>query len=264
VHIHLTDQFQQRKSPVHSLDVRTKLIVTLLFILTTSLIPFGAFAVYTLLLLLIVVATLRSQVGLGWAWRRSLLALPFALAAISLPFTVPGTALVMVPVFGGVVISLEGTVRFASILVKSWISVQAAVLLVAVTPFPELMWGLHALRVPQPLVAIVSFMYRYLFVLLDEAIRLMRARSARSASLPGRRSGSTVLWRGRVTGRMAGSLMLRSLERSERIYQAMIARGYRGQMKRLLTPKMKRGDYLTIAASAALLAALVLVSHVGR
>ena len=80
-----------------------------------------------------------------------------------------------------------------------------AILLVTVTPFSDLLWGLRALHVPQPLIAIVGFMYRYLFVLADEVLRMVRARAARSATAPGRRSGGSLWWRGKVAGRMVGT-----------------------------------------------------------
>jgi cobalt/nickel transport system permease protein len=112
---------------------------------------------------------------------------PFALAAVTLPLTVAGETLLTVPILGGISMTVEGTVRFGSILMKSWVSVQMAILMVAVTPFADLLWGLRALYIPQPIVSIVSFMYRYLFVLSDEVLRLLRARASRSATMAGRR-----------------------------------------------------------------------------
>jgi cobalt/nickel transport system permease protein len=186
-----------------------------------------------------------------------MVALPFALAAITLPFTVPGETLVVAPIFGGLTLSVEGVVRFVSILTKSWISVQMAILLVTVTSFPDLLWSLRALHIPQPLVAIVSFMYRYLFVLADEVLRMLRARAARCATAHDLRSGGTLWWRGKVAGQMAGSLMIRSFERSERIYSAMLARGYRGQIHVLEQPHLHRGDFLALGMAVILFAGIL-------
>ena len=261
MHIHITDQYRPGYSVVHRLDPRAKIIVAVLFILAVSLTPFGVFWAYALLYALLIVAALSSGIGMPYMLRRSFIAIPFALAAVTLPFTVPGETLVTVPVLGGLDVTIEGTVRFASIMVKSWISVQMAILLVAVTLFTDLLWGLRALRLPGPLVTIVGFTYRYLFVLSDEAMRLMRARSARSASAEGRPSGKRLLWQGKVTGRMVGSLLLRSLERSERIYQAMLARGYDGQLRTLSHPRMRRQDYLVLLISATLLFLVVFAAR---
>jgi len=201
VHIHLTDQYRQGESIAHRLDPRTKILVALALILAVALTPAGAYLAYAALYLFLVLAVLLAQIDLTFVIKRSFIAIPFALAAVTLPFTVPGETLATLPILGGVTISVEGVVRFASILVRSWISVQAAILLVAITPFPDLLWGLRALHVPATLVAIVSFAYRYLFVLSDEALRLTQARAARSAVIDGRRAGGSLLWRGKVTGR---------------------------------------------------------------
>ena len=115
-----------------------------------------------------------------------------------------------------------------SIMAKSWLSVQAALLLAYTTAFADLVDALRALRVPAIIVSIISFMYRYLAVLTDEAGRMSRARQSRSAAAPDGRSGGSLSWRARVTGAMVGSLFIRSYERSERIYAAMLARGFAG------------------------------------
>ena len=157
MHFHLADQYSGAESLVHRLDPRTKILLALLFILVVSLTPYGAFLGYAVLWACLLLFVGLSRIKLGYILRRALIALPFALAAITLPFTIPGETLWTVPIFGGLAISVEGTVRFFSVLVKSWVSVQAAILLVAVTPFSDLLWGLRALHVPQPLVAIVEF-----------------------------------------------------------------------------------------------------------
>jgi cobalt/nickel transport system permease protein len=253
---YLEDRYRQGDSLLHRWDPRLKVVWTFLFILTVSLTPFGRFVTYGALLALALLAAMLAGLGPLYVLRRSIIALPFALAAITLPFTVPGRALATLPIFGGLEISEAGTIRFASILIKSWISVQMAILLVAVTAFPDILWSLRALRLPQVLIAIVSFMYRYLFVIADEASRLLRARAARSATVDDRRSGGDLWWRGKVAGRMVGSLMLRSFERSERIYQAMAARGYQGQIHVLTPPRLHRQDMVIFVAAVALLIAI--------
>jgi len=130
--------------------------------------------------------------------------------------------------------------------------VQMAILLVAVTRFPDLIHALEHLRVPAILTTIIAFLYRYLFVLTDEVFRLIRARESRSATAAGRKSGGGVLWRGRIAGHMAGQLFLRSYERSDRIYKAMVARGYAGHLYTLNPHEMKSSDYYVTAFSIAL------------
>jgi cobalt/nickel transport system permease protein len=121
-----------------------------------------------------------------------------------------------------------------------------------------MMHALRHLRVPQVIVAIVSFMYRYLFVLSDEVLRLRRARDARSA---GQSSWRSLWWRAQIAGNMAGQLFLRSYERSNRIYEAMVARGYHGHFMTLNPHVLKPGDYV---AGVLVVLLLGLVQLIGR
>jgi cobalt/nickel transport system permease protein len=97
--------------------------------------------------------------------------------------------------------------------------------------------------VPTILTVIISFLYRYLFVLADEVMRLLRAREARSAVVAGSNSGGSVLWRARVTGNMAGQLFLRSYERSDRVYNAMLSRGYKGELMTMHSHEYRASDW---------------------
>jgi cobalt/nickel transport system permease protein len=145
--------------------------------------------------------------------------------------------------------------------IRGWLSVQLAILLTATTRFPDLMHALRHLRVPPILVAIVSFMYRYLFVLSEEATRLLRARDARSARVPALRGGGSVVWRARVAGNMAGQLFLRSYERSDRIYSAMLSRGYAGQLLTLNPHRMRPRDWSAAALASVVLLLLQWIGH---
>ena len=257
MHIHFTDQYRDGSSLIHRLDPRVKVICTLVFILSASLLPQGRWLHYALLL--IVPLSTAALAGLGpiYVLRRSFIVLPFALAAITLPFTVPGPQFNL-PLVGWS-LSVDGTVRFLSIVLKSWISVQMATLLVVTTSFPDLLWSMRALHVPRPLVSIAGLMYRYIFVLADEAMRLWRARAARSGVIDGQKAHRSILWRGRVTGGMVGNLAIRSFERSERIYDAMAARGYTGEVRHFAPPRLSADDYTSLAVLLAFLA-LVLVT----
>ncbi len=112
-------------------------------------------------------------------------------------------------------------------------------MLTATTHFVDVLRALRAFRLPAILVAILSFAYRYLFILTEEAQRLLRARECRSAALDGKGGGS-VVWRAKVTGRLVGTLFLRAFERSERVYVAMVSRGYAGEIRSLQTTRLVR------------------------
>jgi len=262
MHLHALDTYLPGESPVHRLDPRVKLVLTVLFILTAALTPDRAWLAFGLMEGLVLAAVLFSRVGLGVVQKRSALALPFLLAALTVVFARPeevgqGQALPLPGIPWAV--SEAGLWRFLSIAARSYLSVQAAVLLAATTPFPDLLWGMRALKAPRILVAVGGFLYRYLFVLADEARRMMQAREARSAVPEGRRGGGTILWRARVTGAMAGTLFLRAYERSERIWNAMVARGYDGEVRVLSAPTLRPSDWRAGGVGGLLLVLLLVL-----
>ena len=249
MHVHFLDPYVSRTSPVHALDPRVKFVLTLAFILTVSLTPAQAWPIYILLLSLILSIEILSNLGLRYVQKRAMLAFPFVLAAFPVIFTIPGTSLSSLSVGEWTLVaSQEGLARFAGIALKSWISVQAAIVLTATTPFPDLLVAMRAVRTPRLMVAVFGLMWRYLFVLADEVLRLLRARSARSGELgiPGVKSGGSLAWRARVAGGMAGSLFLRAFERSDRIYMAMLSRGYDGEVRALPLPPLKSWHLLAL------------------
>jgi cobalt/nickel transport system permease protein len=240
------DRYQKIDSPLHRLDPRVKLIGTVAIILSNALLPDGAWLGFALSLLLVVALNLFSRLGWAYSLKRSLIALPFALAAVSAAFTMPGNPLFSFHIGAWLLtISDAGLLRFSSILIRSWLSVQVAILLAATTPFHALAHGMRHLHMPRILIAIVSFMYRYLFLLNEEAIRLMRGRAARSAAIPGGK-GQPVAWQAGVAGNMVGQLFVRSLERSDRVYNAMQARGFRGQFLTLSPHEVRSRDWIAL------------------
>lgn len=247
MHVHFLDPYRPRRSLVHQFDARVKLILTLAFILTAALTPSGAWIAYILLFAIVLSVEILSELGVIYVLKRSVLALPFVLAALPVIFTLDGGPILFSFSPGPWTLNVyqAGLVRFISIALKSWLSVQMAIVLTASTPFPDLLTAMRAVRIPRLIVAIFGMMWRYLFVLVDEAIRLLRARSARSShsGLPGLKPGGSLAWRGRTAGGMAGSLLLRGIERSERIYMAMAARGYDGEVRSFPQPRLGAPAY---------------------
>lgn len=250
------DHYQTAVSIIHRLDSRVKLLAAIGLIVSNVLLPDGAWLAFGFTWLVLLGLTLTARVRLGFVLKRSLLALPFALAALTVMFTLPGRVLVEFPLFSWQLsISAEGLVRFLSIVVRAWLSVQAAILLTATTKFQDMSHGLRHLGVPLVLIAILSFMYRYLFVLGAEAERLLQARAARSARQPGRKAPGAG-WQARVAGNMVGQLFLRSYERSDRVYNAMVARGFKGEFLTFTPHRMQASDYLALLVMLLLLAGL--------
>lgn len=225
--------------------------------------PFGAWPFYILLVSILVSVEVLSGIGVGYVLRRSALAIPFLFAALPLIFTTVGPASFSLEIgTWELSVSQEGMVRFLSIAIKSWISVQAAVLLASTTPFPDLMTAMRAVGIPRLLVAILGLMWRYIFVLGDEGMRMIRARAARSSESDeqGSRRGGSLTWRATVAGGMAGNLMVRSLERSDRIYFAMLSRGYDGEVRTLPLSRLTLSDWVVMIAGGMIFLLLLLSS----
>ncbi len=237
------ERYEERDSRLHRADARAKLLAGFLYIFAISATPEGAWAVIALLALPVLVGTFVSRLGPWFILRRTVLALPFVLAAVPLAFTREGELIATLPVLGWTV-SREGAEAVATILLRSWISVAVAVLLVSTTSVADLLRALRWFRVPRLLVSTVFFAYRYFFVIGDEAQRMLRARASRSASVGDYRPGRTVRWRASVAGHMVGALFVRSLERSERVFAAMQSRGYTGESRFLDTPALPRVQLL--------------------
>jgi cobalt/nickel transport system permease protein len=263
MHIHALDSHVPGDSVVHRLDPRVKFTLTILLIFAAALVPDRRWVAFGLLEASLLLAALLSHVGLGLIQKRSAVTLPFTLAALTVVFSTPGRVLLALPLPGGAwTITDAGLLRFVSIVVRSYLSVQAAVILAATTRFPDLLWGMRALHIPRVFVAIAGFLYRYLFVLADEAQRLLRAREARStAPTSSGRVGGSLTWRAHVTGGMAGSLFIRSYERSERIYAAMLTRGYDGEVRTLSPPALHLTDLALGATGGLVLIAILILAH---
>jgi cobalt/nickel transport system permease protein len=247
---------------LHRQDARVKFLLTLAFLLTLGLAPVGAWPAYILFAAVIVALEVLSGTSWRYYFSRALLALVFVLAAVPLVFRGEGEPLLAFRLAGTAWgVYAAGLERFLSIALKSWLAMQAALLLSVTTEFHALLAAMRQLHLPKLLVAIMGLMWRYLFLFGDEARRLMNARASRSAVSAGHRL-PPLAWRANVTGGMAGSLLLRSLERSERVHGAMLARGYNGEPPQAAVVPLAKRDWLLLAGGAVGLAFLWLVSLV--
>jgi cobalt/nickel transport system permease protein len=129
-----------------------------------------------------------------------------------------------VAVIGPLVVT-GGWLSFASILLRFVLTVAAALALVACTGMYRLGAGLEQLGVPRVFVMQLLFLYRYLFVVADEGLKMKRGVELRSCG-----AGALRL---RVYGSLIGHLLLRSVDRAERVYRAMVARGFDGEIRLL-------------------------------
>jgi cobalt/nickel transport system permease protein len=211
-------------SPIHSLDPRAKVCGLVLVTLVAVSASFALWPVFVACGAVLAAVAAVAGVPPGVLWRRGRVVLPLVLlAAAFLPFFRSGGA---EWTLGPLTVSEVGLETFVAVAAKATIGTVSAVLLGATTTFPDVLRALERLRVPALFVQIAAFMYRYLFVIVDET-RRMRAALVSRGYRP-----RHALQAGAI-GRVASAMFVRTYARGERVYLAMLARGYRGAMPQL-------------------------------
>jgi cobalt/nickel transport system permease protein len=236
--VELTGVAGNPESPVHRLDPRAKVVGFVGITLVAVSTPLAAWPVWVACVLVLAALAWTAGVGPGTVWRRTRIVVPLVVfAALFLPFVRGGATVALGPLH----LSTAGLETLASVTAKAGIGVTSAVLLGATTTFPAVLNALESLRVPRLFVLIAAFTYRYLFVILEEVGR-MRAALAARAYRP-----RHLLHVGPL-GRVATALFLRTYARGERVYLAMLARGYDGAMPRLDALRLTRADAVFLVA----------------
>jgi cobalt/nickel transport system permease protein len=238
-------------SHVHRIPAQVKIVALFVFVLAVVSTPapaFWAFGLYGVMLVgAVVVAKLPPLV----VSRRLTVETPFIVFALLLPFVATGPQVDVL----GLELSESGVLGAWNVLAKGTLGVIAAILLSATTAPRDLLAGLERLRLPSTLVAILSFMVRYLSVVSDDLHRMRIARESRGYT--GGRAGHLKAVAGGV-----GALFVRSFERGERVHLAMRSRGYTGRMPLLSASGATSAQWLqglAISLTAVLIAVAVRV-----
>jgi cobalt ECF transporter T component CbiQ/cobalamin biosynthesis protein CbiM len=208
-----------RDSAVHRMAPEVKIAALVLVTVVMVLTPREAFWAFGGYAALLAVVAALARVRPGWLLKRSLIEVPFVAIALALPFFGQGET---VAVFG-LSLHVEGLLGAWNILVKGTLGVWASLLLAATTTPRDLILGLDRLRCPQIFTQIATFMLRYLEVLGGEARRMRVARISRGYD-------PRFLWQVKAFATGVGALFLRAFERGERVYLAMVSRGYTGRL----------------------------------
>ncbi|HEV2202825.1 MAG TPA: energy-coupling factor transporter transmembrane component T [Bryobacteraceae bacterium] len=229
------ERWSRGASALHCIDARAKLGALLVFltaIATTSERTPGIYAGYFVLIL---VAITMGRLPIPAMLGRAALVLPFSavFALVTWWAGDPAGALVLVA--------------------KSFLSVLAAITLAASTPWVRLLDALASLHVPRPLLLVIQFLYRYLFVVTDQAARMRLAASSRQ----GAGNGWTRSFH--AAAGAVGVLFARSWMRADGVYRAMLARGFTGHFAALAVTPFHRRDAVFLGVSAALAAAVRVV-----
>jgi cobalt/nickel transport system permease protein len=228
--------YLDRGSPVHRLPPEVKIAATIAFTVVVVITPrhlFWAFAGYALVLLPVAAA---ARVRPLWLAKRATIELPFVLLAVALPFAGHGEHVRWL----GLSLSVDGLYGAWNIVAKGTLGVLASLLLAATTSMRDLIVGLDRLRCPQVIVQIATFMLRYIDVLTEEARRMRIAQISRGYD-------PRFLWQVKAFAIGVGALFLRAFERGERVYLAMVSRGYTGRLPAPPGTAATRAHWLTAA-----------------
>jgi cobalt/nickel transport system permease protein len=194
---------------------------------------------------LVVCVTLLARVPPLWVARRLVFELPFVLFALALPFVGDGPRIAL----GGMSVSEDGLWAAWNIAAKATLGLWTMIVLTATTTVADLLRGLERLHMPRIITAIAGFMVRYADVVTGELRRMSVARAARCAN--------DRLWRPRPIASSTGALFVRAFERGERVYLAMLARGFDGSLPAAAPARASAREWavaLTIPAASIIVA----------
>lgn len=206
-------------SPVHRAPAHLKLLTLVGFMLAVVATPPRWWPAYVVAAALLLVVIVVSRVPFGYLLPRMVIEVPFALFAALMPFVATGSRIDVL----GVSVSEPGLQAGATLLVKGTIGVLASLTLAATTEAQDVLRGLQRLRMPELIVQIMGFMIRYLDVVTAEMGRMIVAMRSRGCDPRSPRHWPAL-------ARSLGALFIRSYERGERVYLAMLARGYTGKL----------------------------------
>jgi len=216
--IRLLDALARGKSPIHRTHPLAKILVTMGFLLAVAstsrreVIGLLPFALYPFLVIAF------AELPLAPILHRVIFASPLiiGIGALNPLFDRETVA------FGGMMVS-GGWLIFASIALKGVLTICAALILIATTGMEGIGESLRTLGLPKVFVLQIQLTYRYLSLLLEELVRIVRAYELRSPFK--RRIGKA------ARGSLPGLLLVRTYERSQRVYAAMLLRGFDGEYR---------------------------------
>jgi cobalt/nickel transport system permease protein len=233
--LYALEQLAGGNTCVHRLHPAVKLLATAVFIITV--VSFDRYSFGRLVPCIFYPALMMafSETPYSMLLKRFLIALPFCLfAGLANILFDRDTAFTV----GGMAVSY-GLLSFFTILFRVYLSVMAVLILVSVTPLLHIKNSMRRLRIPHIFITVFEMTYRYIGVLLEEAYSMYAAYSLRNAAVKGIEI--------RDMGSFAGQLLIRSIDRADRVYNAMKCRGYALHSVEQSGGKLTKGDVIFLA-----------------
>lgn len=231
------DRLAYKDTFIHRLDARVKVLITLIYIILVVSFPKYEIVKLVPFFLFPVVFITIGEIPLNFLIKRVLIVSGFVFfIAIFNPILDRKVAFY----FLNIPISY-GFISFFSIFIKFFLTISFLFLLVATTSFSGICYALRYFKVPEIFVNQLLFLYRYIFVLAEETMRMVRAKDIRSFG----KNGNDI----KIFVKLTGNLLIKSIERAERIYYAMLSRGFNGIMPYLRKKKIDIYDIVFFLVS---------------
>ncbi|MBP1765208.1 MAG: ecfT 5 [Firmicutes bacterium] len=224
------DELAAGDTKIHRLNPCIKIMTTAIFLIVVA--SFSKYEVSRLLPLFFYPVVLMNLAAVPFSIiaKRVLIALPFVVfIGIFNPLLDHTPSLQLGPL-----LVTNGWISFISILLRFILAISAALILVATTGMDAICSALLKMHIPRVFVIQLMFLYRYLYVLLEELFRTLTAYSLRSLRGNGLRY--------QVWGSLLGQLLLRTIDRAQKIYQAMLCRGFDGEIRLLRYHRLTKKD----------------------
>lgn len=215
--IRILDELAERKSFIHNIHPVIKILTTVVYLLIT--ISFNNYDLARILPLVFYPITIMTlaDIPIIPIFKRVILALPLIIGIGLFNPIYDRNPVLILP---GITIS-GGWISFSTILIKGFLTILVALVLIATTGMTNIASALRLIKVPSIFVIQLLLTYRYIAVLGEESVRVTRAYSLRSAGERGIKI--------KHSGPVVGHLLIRSIERAQRIYRSMCARGFTGE-----------------------------------
>ncbi|HUL99858.1 MAG TPA: cobalt ECF transporter T component CbiQ [Mycobacterium sp.] len=246
---HAHPLYRDGDSVIHWAPPEVKVVCLAVFVLAVVATPRETFWPFGIYAVIIFIVWHLARIPLRWILPRMLIEAPFLILAVLLPFAGGGERIEV----AGFMLSVSGLYAAWGIVIKGTLGVAGSLTVAATTTARELPLALSRLGVPGLVISMLTLMIRYIDVLAAEAGRMRMARLSRGDS-------PHALHQAGAIAKSVGALFLRSYERGERVYLAMLSRGFDGRI-----PPLAVGTGAAAAATARqwVLAMLPAVAAVG-
>jgi cobalt/nickel transport system permease protein len=245
----ISEPFATGNSIIHQLDPRIRVLLTSVYAFVVALSYHFSVLITALVISMLLIGI--SRINLKAVFNRIIWVNAFILLLwVLLPFTFKGDVLASV---GSFAVYRPGVVLAAQITLKSYAIVLAFIALIATMSFATLGHALYRLHVPEKIVHLLLMTYRYVFVIEQEFLRLVRAAKIRGFR-PGTNSNTY-----RTYSYVIGMLFVRAAARAERVHQAMLCRGFKGKFYSLQDFQMSSASWIFALLMTAVIIGLILI-----